>query len=54
MTQIKDSEAATSVTVDGVAQRDNVIGLTDDRAEHAVEITVSRAKSLIAAATAVA
>jgi len=54
VTQIKDSEAATSVTVDGVAQRDSVIALTDDRAEHAVEITVSRAKSLIAAATAVA
>jgi len=52
--QIKESDAATSITVDGVAQRDNVIGLTDDRAEHAVEITVSRAKSLIAAATAVA
>ena len=52
--QIKDSDATTSITVDGVAQRDNVIGLTDDRAEHAVEITVSCAKSLIAAATAVA
>ena len=52
--QIKDSDATTSITVDGVAQRDSVIALTDDRAEHAVEITMSRAKSLIAAATAVA
>lgn len=43
--QHHDENNTISVTVDGVAQQDEIIPLVDDRKEHAVEVRIHRAQS---------
>ena len=43
--QTHAADSITSVTVDGVQQRDDAVPLLDDRLEHAVEVTIRRTPS---------
>jgi cellobiose phosphorylase len=43
----QDAEAATSVSVDGVVQREPAIMLVDDRREHQVDVNLKRRPSRI-------
>jgi len=44
VTQTRDAEIATSVTVDGVLRDDTAIPLVDDRQEHTAEVRVAAAR----------